>query len=91
MGSAVLVHQDLGGVALVVRFERVLEFPLGTTDLPTRERSGEFAAGQGRAEPRPQNDDNNVGVARRGDQFLEMMGGHQRLALPHHRPQVEVK
>jgi hypothetical protein len=27
----------------------------------------------------------------RGDQFLEMMRSQQRLALPHHRPQIEVK
>ena len=81
------VHQDLGRVALAIRFERVLELPLGAADLSVRERPGESVAGQRRAEARPQNDDDDVGVVRRSDQVLEVMRSEERLALPHHRLQ----
>jgi len=89
--SSLAVHQDLGRVALAVGFERVLKLPLGATDLSAREWPSEPVAGQCGAEARPQNDDDDVGVVRRGDQILEVMGGKERLALPHRRPQIEVQ
>ena len=85
------VHQDLGGIALAVRFDCVFELPLGAADLPAGKRSGKSVAWQGSAKARPQNDDNDVGVVRRSDQFLEMMRGQERLALPHHRAQIEME
>jgi hypothetical protein len=64
---------------------------LGAADLSAGERSGEPVCRQGGAEARPQNDDDDVGVVRRGDQILKVMRGQERLALPHHRPQIEVQ
>ena len=85
------VHQDRGRVALAVGFERVLELPFGAADFASGQRSGKPVARQGRAKPRPQNDHDDVGVVRRRDQVLKVMRGQQRLAFPHHRPQIEVE
>src|SRR6516164_9181577 len=44
--SGLAVHQNLGGVALAVGFERILELPFGATDLAAGKRSREPVAGK---------------------------------------------
>jgi hypothetical protein len=82
------IEQQFGNAALAGPGKRVLELPFraGNWTSP-RDRAAELVLGQRHAEPRPQEDDNDVSAARRRDvlRVLEVVRGDQRLALPQHR------
>src|SRR5262249_61869089 len=73
--STLSLHDAL---PISVRFQRVLEFPFGPGHRLARQRSRELVDRQRHAESRPEDDDHDVGLARRRDLFLEVVRGDQR-------------
>jgi hypothetical protein len=78
--------ENVGRPPLARRFQRVLVFPFGSGDGSTSVHPAIFAQGralrQRRAEPRPDDQDDDVASARRVDRILEMTRGEHRLVFP---------
>jgi hypothetical protein len=72
-----------------VRCKGGLELPLGAGDWNPSVDAAIFFRGQRRAEPRPQNQDENIRFTRRQDGVLEMPGRQHRFGFPEVRLDVE--
>ena len=88
------VDQEVGhAAALLARGQRALEFPFraGHRRAPVDAAilACRRALGQRRAQPRPQDQHQDVGIGRRVDDVLEMARAQHRLVFPEHRRDVE--
>ena len=85
-GTDIAERQQVGRFLLPRDLQRLLVFPFGTGYRRTAVNAAVFALRgllrQRRAEPRPQDQNDDVEGARRLDRILEMCGREHRLVLP---------
>ena len=76
------IQQKIRQTALAGARQRIFELPFGAGDGLARYRTGEFLLVEENAKPRPQDNHDDVGVARRHDEFLKRLRCHERFAFP---------